>query len=100
MSCENEIVAVSCTRFRLSLLYSSLGFVTQTLQFKPLSTWLVWISWIITPAALCAQAPVDLRAEVAARRIEVASRQVERIKALVDTGVEARIRLDAAERDL
>jgi hypothetical protein len=76
-----------------------LGFVTQTFQFKALSTWLAWISWI-TPAALCAQAPVDLKAEVAARRIEVASRQVERIKALVDTGVEARIRLDAAERDL
>src|ERR1700722_9350854 len=73
--------------------------MTQTFQFKALSTWLAWISWI-TPAALCAQAPVDLKAEVAARRIEVASRQVERIKALVDTGVEARIRLDAAERDL
>jgi hypothetical protein len=77
-----------------------LGFVTQTFQFKALSTWLAWISWIITPASLCAQAPVDLKAEVAARRIEVARRQVERIKALVDTGVEARIRLDAAERDL
>jgi hypothetical protein len=76
-----------------------LGFVTQTFQFKALSTWLAWISWI-TPAALCAQAPVDLKAELAARRIEVASRQVERIKALVDRGVEARIRLDAAERDL
>jgi hypothetical protein len=54
----------------------------------------------ITPAALCAQSPVDLKAEVAARRIEVARRQVERIKAMVDTGIEARIRLDAAERDL
>jgi len=52
------------------------------------------------PAALCAQAPVDLKAEVAARRIEVARRQVEQIRALVDTGAEARIRLDAAERDL
>jgi hypothetical protein len=41
-----------------------------------------------------------LRAEVAARRIEVARRQVEQIRALVDIGAEARIRLDAAERDL
>ena len=73
--------------------------MTQTFQFKALSTWLAWFSWI-TPAALCAQAPGDLKAELAARRIEVASRQVERIKALVDSGVEARIRLDAAERDL
>ena len=73
--------------------------MTQTFQFKALATWLAWISWI-TPVALCAQAPADLKAEVAARRIEVASRQVERIKALVDTGAEARIRLDAAERDL
>ena len=79
--------------------YSSLGFVTQTFQFKALSTWLGWISWII-PAALCAQAPADLKAEVAARRIEVARRQVERIKALVDIGAESRIRLEAAERDL
>ena len=54
----------------------------------------------ITPAVLCAQAPEDLKAEVAARRIEVARLQVERVKALVDTGGEARIRLDAAERDL
>ena len=61
--------------------------------------WLAWISWII-PATLCAQAPVDLRAEVAARRIEVARRQVEQIKAMVDTGAEPRIRLDAAEQDL
>jgi hypothetical protein len=52
------------------------------------------------PASLCAQSPVDLKAEVAARRIEVARRQVERVKALVETGAEARIRLDAAERDL
>ena len=52
------------------------------------------------PRPFTLKSPVDLRAEVAARRIEVASRQVERIKALVDTGVEARIRLDAAERDL
>ena len=71
----------------------------EIFHFKALSTWLVWISWI-TPAALCAQAPVDLKAEVGARRIEVAKRRVESIKALVDTGVEARIRLDAAERDL
>lgn len=72
--------------------------MTQTFQFKALSRWLVWISWI-TPVALCAQAPVDLQADVAARRIEVARRQVERVKALVDIGGEARIRLDAAERD-
>jgi hypothetical protein len=52
------------------------------------------------PAALCGQAPVDLKAEVAARRIEVARRQVEQVKAMVDIGAEARIRLDAAERDL
>jgi hypothetical protein len=99
VSCENQAVGSSRTRFRLSLLYSSLGFVTQIFQVKVLSTWLAWISWII-PAALCAQAPVDLKAEVAARRIEVARRQVERIRAMVDTGAEARIRLDAAERDL
>jgi hypothetical protein len=99
VSCDNETVAVSGTRFSLSLLDSSLAVVTQTFQIKALSTWLVWISWI-APAALCAQTPADLKAEVAARRIDVASRQVERIKALVDTGVEARIRLDAAERDL
>lgn len=73
--------------------------MTQIFKFKAQSTWLAWISWII-PAALCAQAPVDLKAEVAALRIEVARRQVERIKALVDSGAEARIRLDAAERDL
>src|ERR1700722_14185953 len=73
--------------------------MTQTFQFKSLSTWLAWILWI-TPASLCAQAPMDLKAEVAARRIEVARRQVERIKELVDGGLEARIRLDAAERDL
>ena len=54
----------------------------------------------ITPTVLCAQTPADLKAEVASRRIEVASRQVERIKALVDIGAEARIRLDLAERDL
>ena len=99
MSCDNEIVAFYRTRLRISLSYSSSDFVTQIFPFKALSTWLAWISWI-TPAVLFAQAPVDLRAEVAARRIEVASRQVERIKAMVDTGAEARIRLDAAERDL
>jgi hypothetical protein len=60
---------------------------------------LVCVSWIV-PAALYAQTPADLRADLAARRIEFASRQVDKIKALVDTGVEARIRLDAAERDL
>ena len=37
---------------------------------------------------------------MAARFIEVARRQVEQIRALVDIGAEARIRLDAAERDL
>ena len=73
--------------------------MTQIFQVKVFSTWLAWILWI-TPAAFCAQAPVDLKAEVAARRIEVARRQVERIKAMVDSGAEARIRLDAAERDL
>ena len=73
--------------------------MTQIFQVKALSTWLVWISWII-PAALCAQAPVDLKAEVAARRIEVARLKVEGIRAMVDAGTEARIRLDAAERDL
>lgn len=57
------------------------------------------MSWI-TPTALCAQTPADLKAEVAARRIEVARRQVEQVKAMVDIGAEARIRLDAAERDL
>jgi hypothetical protein len=61
--------------------------------------WLAWI-WCITPAALYAQAPADLKAEVAARRIEVARLQVERVKAMVDTGAEAKIRLDAAEKDL
>ncbi len=71
----------------------------QIFQVRVLSTWLAWISWI-TPTALCAQASVDLKAEVAARRIEVARLQVERIKAMVDTGAEARIRLEAAERDL
>jgi hypothetical protein len=81
------------------ILYSSWGCVTQIFQIKVLSTWLVWMSWII-PAALCAQAPVDLKTEVAARRIDVARRRVEQIKALVDIGAEARIRLDAAERDL
>src|ERR1039458_10089916 len=96
VSCENETVAFSRTRFRLSVLYSSLVFVTQIFPFRVLPTWLAWISWI-APAALYAQAPVDLRAELAARRIEFASQQVARIKALVDTGVEARIRLDAGE---
>jgi hypothetical protein len=71
----------------------------MTLRIKTLLTQLAWIWWV-TPATLCAQAPVDLKAEVAARRIEVARLQVERVKALVDTGAEARIRLDAAERDL
>ena len=69
------------------------------MRIKVLSTWLAWILWI-TPAALHAQAPVDLKVEVDARRIEVARRQVEQIRALVDTGAEPRIRLDAAERDL
>ena len=73
--------------------------MTQIFQFKSPATWLAWILWII-PAALCAQAPVDLKAEVAASRIELARQQVARIKALVDSGLEARIRLDAAERDL
>ena len=73
--------------------------MTQIFQIKVLSTWLAWIS-CITPAALYAQTPIDPKAEVGALRIEVARRQVERIKALVDTGAEARIRLDAAERDL
>jgi hypothetical protein len=75
------------------------GFVTQISQFKVMSTWLAWTVWI-APAALFAQAPVDLKAELAARRIELATLQVARIKALVDTGVEAKIRLDAAERNL
>jgi hypothetical protein len=73
--------------------------VTQIFQFNALSAWLAWML-LITPAVLCAQAPEDLKAEVAARRIEVARLQVERVKALVDTGGEARIWLDAAERDL
>jgi hypothetical protein len=38
--------------------------------------------------------------ELGARRIEFASQQVQRIMALVDSGIEARIRLEAAERDL
>jgi hypothetical protein len=75
---------------------SSLGFVRQILSFKAVSIWLAWIA----SASLFAQAPVDLRAELAARRIELASQQIERIKALVDAGIEARIRLDAAERNL
>lgn len=83
-------------RYPFSLI---LGFMTRIFQFKSPSTWLAWILWI-TPASLCAQAPVDLKAEVAARRIEVARQQVARIKALVDGGLEARIRLDAAQRDL
>jgi hypothetical protein len=99
LSCENESVASFRTRFRLSFLYSPLGFVTQIFPFRLLTTWLAWISWI-APAALYAQAPADLRADLAARRIQFANQQVERIKALVDTGVEPRIRLDAAERDL
>lgn len=78
---------------------TSLGFVTQTLPFKILSTWLAWILWI-APATISAQAPEDLKAEVAARRIDYASQQVARIKALVDAGLEVRIRLEAAERDL
>lgn len=72
--------------------------VTQTFPFKVLSTCLAWFCWIAP--ALSAQAPEDLRAELAARRIEYASQQVARIKALVDAGLEAKIRLDAAERDL
>src|ERR1700688_4343670 len=99
VSCENETVASSRTRFSYSFSIRLWVFVTQIFQVKALSAWLAWISWI-TPAALCAQAPVDLKAEVAARRIEVARRQVEQIKAMVETGAEARIRLDAAERDL
>ena len=75
------------------------AFVTQISPFKASLALLAWIWWI-APAALFAQAPVDLKAELAARRIEWASQQVKRIKALVDTGIEARIRLDAAERDL
>lgn len=67
--------------------------------FRRLPIWLAWISSIAS-AALYAQAPADPRAELAARRIEFASQQVQRIKALVDSGIEARIRLDAAERDL
>ncbi len=35
-----------------------------------------------------------------ARRIERASQEVEKIRAMVDTGVAPKIRLDAAERDL
>ncbi len=84
---------------QVSLQVFVVGFMTPIFQFKSPSIWLAWILWI-TPASLCAQAPVDLKAEVAARRIELASRQVARIKALVDSGIEARIRLDAAERDL
>ena len=71
----------------------------QIFPFRVLPIWFAWIWWI-APAVLCAQAPVDPRAELAARRIEYASQQVARIKALVDSGLEARIRLDAAERDL
>ena len=63
------------------------------------STLLAWILWI-APAALFAQSQVDLKAELAARRIELAGQQVERIKALVNSGIEAKIRLDGAERDL
>jgi hypothetical protein len=86
-------------RFRLPLLCPSVGFVTQIFKVEVLSKSLAWILWLI-PAALCAQTPVDLKAEVGARRIEVARRQFEQVKAMVDTGAEARIRLDAAERDL
>jgi len=43
---------------------------------------------------------VDPRAELAALRIERASQEVEKIRAMVDHGVAAKIRLDAAERDL
>jgi hypothetical protein len=71
--------------------------VTQI--FQALSATLAWTSWTIS-AILCAQTPADLRAEVAARRIELARREVEQVRALVDIGAEARIRLDAAERDL
>ena len=99
VSCDNELVAV----FRaIQLIPSVFRFwvdVTQIFKFKALSTWLAWISWS-SSATLCAQAPVDLKTEVAARRIEVARRRVEQIKALVDSGAEARIRLVAAERDL
>ena len=73
--------------------------MTQIFHSKSLLIWSAWISWII-PTTLCAQSPADLKAEVGARRIEVARRQLERVKALVDIGGEARIRLEAAERDL
>jgi hypothetical protein len=69
-----------------------------------LPAWLAWIflaliSWS-SPAALFAQVPADVRAEVAATRIAFATQKVASMKALVDAGIEARIRLDAAERDL
>lgn len=73
--------------------------MSQVYSFGILPTLFVWISWAL-PATLYAQAPVDPKAELAARRIEYARQQVERIKAQVDSGAEARIRLDAAERNL
>jgi hypothetical protein len=48
---------------------------------------------------VAAQTTPDLKAELAARRIELAGKKVEKIKALVEMGVEPRIRLEAAERD-
>ncbi len=98
MSCENEGVAWNLDAIQNVLLFSSLDFVTQRFPFKVFSTWFTSILWIGS-VALYGQGAADLRAEVGARRIEYASQQVARIKAMVDAGLEARIRLDAAERD-
>jgi hypothetical protein len=54
----------------------------------------------LSAPALFSQSPVHLSAEVAARRIDLAASEVQKIKQLVEAGAEARIKLDDAERKL
>jgi hypothetical protein len=85
-----DIVREWTCRFSLSL-----NHVPQIFPSKVLA-----LTLLIAPAPLFAQPDADLKAHLAARRIEVASMKVEKVKAMVEMGVEARIKLDAAQRDL
>jgi hypothetical protein len=62
--------------------------------------WPLFLMAMAMPSAIFCQTTASSREESSAQRIALATREVERIKPLVESGVEAPIRLAQAEQDL
>ena len=67
---------------------------------KPSIQRILFLMAMVTPSALFCQTAPTLKQDSSAQRIALAAQEVERIKALVQSGIEAPIRLSQAEQDL